>query len=242
MQIVIIGQITYNEGLEGRVINCLKNLLLHWPAHKITLIALNQNGNWEYNGVRVLPLSNKEDIDKYAQVIGQASIGLAYLCDHDIAKKAMKLNPNCTWILDSFSEEYVDKAKLHCPLCFAYKFNRPQAEAFSSLKIKGIEDCRLCRKEMLAKGLKRGFITLNKDGVYFFDQTHDGIILSDTITRRTIKDAGDAFVAGILYGLTFTRNIDFLAKKGIELSAHHINQVLKKVFTFGSNFNDSNEQ
>lgn len=240
MKMVLMGAITYKDSLEGRVINCLKNLLLHWPANKITVIALGQTNNWEYNGVRILPLAMHENIDKYKNVLQEASIALAYLSDDEMIRSAIKVNPNCIWIIDAFSEIDALKAKRYLANTFAYKFNRFQAEAFASIKIKSIEDCRICRKAMLDKGMKRAFITLNKDGVYFFDLDHDGIMLSETITRHTFKEAGDAFVAGILYGLTFARSIDFLAKQGIELSAHYINHTLKKVFTFGSNFNDTN--
>ena len=238
MRFVLVGEITYQDSPEGRVFQCLQQLLLHIPARKITVFATNLSTNWEYKGVRILPFFDNDDMEPYRHVLEEASIGLVYLNQYDTIKKIMKINKKCTWIVDSFSEDYVNKAKRLLPGSYAYKFNRPQAEAFSTMRIRGLDDCRICRQIMQSKGIQRGFITLNKDGVYYFDQERDGIILSETITRRNIKDAGDAFVAGVLYGLTFSRNTSFLAKKGIELSTHYINEVLKQFFTFGTNFDD----
>lgn len=241
MKIVLVGEVTYLATPEGRVLSCLDQLLLHIPAREITLIAPNLKTNWEYKGVRVLPLATSDDFQKYQQVLQEAAIGLVYLNQIDLAKKIIKLTPSCLWIVDVLDEQCAEKTKRHFPKGYAYKFNRKQAEIFSSLKIHTLEDCRMSRQIMMNKGIKRGFITLNKEGVYYFDDNQDGIMLPETITRREIKDAGDAFVAGILYGLTFSKNMPFLAKQGIEFSARHINTILKQFFTFGRHFENSDE-
>lgn len=239
MRFLLVGEITYQANPEGRVLSCLEHLLAHIPPHKITLLAPNLQTNWEYKGVRVLPLHSPQGIQKYQQIIQEASIGLVYANQMELAKELMKLHPHCLWIVDAHSEEWVNETKHHLPTSYAYKFNRKQAEIFSSLSIHRLEDMRLSRDMMRSKGIRRAWITLNKEGVYYFDEQQDGIILSETITRRQIKDAGDAFVAGVLYGLTFSRNVAFLAKKGIEFSALHINRILKQFFTFGRYFEDS---
>lgn len=241
MSIILIGDIFYEDGPKGRVLNALSLLTPHISAKKLTFFSLNIKSNWEYDGFKVLPLNSFEDLEKYSDIIKNADIGLIYLKDFPFIKNIMTENPDCMWIIDSFSNEYVNLLKKHyLENHYAIKFNREQAEELASFKIFDINDCRQAKNEFFKFGVKRGFITLNKKGVYFFDKHQDGIILPETITRKKIDDAGDAFVKGVIYGLTLGKNIAFIAKKGIEFSATHINKRLKYLFTFGDGFKDNN--
>ena len=80
------------------------------------------------------------------------------------------------------------------------KMNRLEAEFLSEIEIEGISDMEKASSWFLDQGVKRVFITLAHNGVYFRDSLRSGNFKPPKANIRNATGAGDAFMAGIVYG------------------------------------------
>lgn len=80
------------------------------------------------------------------------------------------------------------------------KMNRLEAEFLSEIEIEGISGMEKASSWFLDHGVKRVFITLGNNGVYFRDSLMSGNFKPPEANIRNATGAGDAFMAGIVYG------------------------------------------
>lgn len=96
------------------------------------------------------------------------------------------------------------------------KPNIMEAEILTGVTINGDEDVRRAADRLLEKGLKRVFITLNKDGVYYRDEKSEGFIRpADDLNIISATGAGDSFSATILLGSVKGRETEEIARMGM---------------------------
>ena len=96
------------------------------------------------------------------------------------------------------------------------KPNIIEAEILTGITIDGDEDVRRAADRLLEKGVKRVFITLNRDGVYYRDSESEGFIRpADNLKIVSATGAGDSFSATILLGSVQQRKTDEIARMGI---------------------------
>ena len=124
---------------------------------------------------------------------------------------------------DPVSSAKAVKAK-HCLGGFdSMKPNIMEAEILTGVTINGYEDVRRAADRLLEKGLKRVFITLNKDGVYYRDEKSEGFIRpADDLNIISATGAGDSFSATILLGSVKGRETEEIARMGMAASNNYM--------------------
>jgi pseudouridine kinase len=95
------------------------------------------------------------------------------------------------------------------------KPNIMEAEALSGIKIKTEDDVKNVGQWFVNKGVKKVFITLNRDGVYYKDSQKEGFIRPKDVKINSATGAGDSFSATILIGMLKDRDIKEMAKYGM---------------------------
>ncbi len=92
------------------------------------------------------------------------------------------------------------------------KLNRMEAEFLSGMSGKKEDDLYRVSKYFIQQGVKRVFITLGKQGVYYREGDYSNLLTPPQIHVTNATGAGDAFMAGIIYGSMFENHIDDIAK------------------------------
>lgn len=96
------------------------------------------------------------------------------------------------------------------------KPNILEAEILTGITIDGEEDVRRAADRLLEKGVKRVFITLNKDGVYYTDGGSEGFLRpADSLKIVSATGAGDSFSAAILMGTVWGKTVEETARMGM---------------------------
>jgi len=105
------------------------------------------------------------------------------------------------FILDTVSASKAKKIKKLVGYFHTIKPNKMEAEVLSGITINSESDLQKTGQYFLDKGVKNIFITLGSDGVYYKTPEIEGIIVPPNIEMIGATGAGDAFVAGLTYGL-----------------------------------------
>ena len=80
------------------------------------------------------------------------------------------------------------------------KPNRLESELITGIKITDESSMLKAAKNLFDRGCKQIFITLGEDGVFYFDGKDYGKYIQEKIDVVSANGAGDAFVAGMVYG------------------------------------------
>lgn len=109
------------------------------------------------------------------------------------------------------------------PCIHTLKCNVLEAEAFTNLKIKTLDDIPKVAQAILNLGVKRVFITLGQDGSYYSNGTQSGFVASISTEVINVSGAGDAFTSGLIFGILQNFNLEetvsfatYLAKTALE--------------------------
>jgi pseudouridine kinase len=108
-------------------------------------------------------------------------------------------------VLDPVSITKASKAKQVLDKFYAVKVNKTEAEALTGLTLDNQEMIAEAGRQLINLGIKRVFITLGSNGVYYQDNHHG--FFRKAIKTKVINatGAGDAFTAAMIYG--FTENL-----------------------------------
>ena len=60
----------------------------------------------------------------------------------------------------------------------------------------------------MEQGVQNSFITMGREGVYYKTPEREGIIRSSPVDMVSASGAGDAFVAGLVYGLCQQKSVE----------------------------------
>lgn len=115
--------------------------------------------------------------------------------------------PDTRFALEAVSAKKALKAKSILDKLYILKCNALEAELLSGIKVKYEIEYEKVVAHFLELGVKKVFITLGMDGVAYGDENEIFIAKNKIISPVNTTGAGDAFMAGILYGET----------KGLEL-------------------------
>jgi pseudouridine kinase len=118
------------------------------------------------------------------------------------------------FFLDTVSTTKGRKVKDFIGAFHTIKPNKIEAEELTGIKINSREDIKKAMKYFLDSGVKRVFISLGKDGVYYGDSKDIGYIPQKEIKVVNVTGAGDAFIAGLVYSYLN----DFDIKKSTKFS------------------------
>ncbi|WP_202707242.1 carbohydrate kinase family protein [Sporosalibacterium faouarense] len=119
------------------------------------------------------------------------------------------------FFLDPVSTEKAKKVKDLIGNCHTIKPNRLEAEILANMKINDIDDLKKASEIFLEKGVRKVFISLGKDGVFYNDGKDEGLLSLDNIDVVNATGAGDAFMASIVYSFIKGSGIQESAKYGM---------------------------
>lgn len=110
---------------------------------------------------------------------------------------------------------------LHC--INTLKCNVLEAETITKTKVQSLDDIPNVAQAILNLGVNQVFITLGQDGSYYSNGTDSGFIAAIKSDVVNVSGAGDAFTAGIVFGIIQDFNLEetvsfatFLSKTSLE--------------------------
>ena len=117
-----------------------------------------------------------------------------------------------TVFLDTVSAKKAGKIKPFLSFLHTIKTNKIEAEVLTGIQIDGVQTAQKAVDYFLRQGLKQVFISMGKAGVVYGDPNHKGHFLAENVTSINETGAGDAFMAGIVYGFIQKRSLDQIAR------------------------------
>ncbi len=109
------------------------------------------------------------------------------------------LNFNVDFFLDTVSTTKAETVKDMLGYFHTIKPNKLEAEILSGMEIIDNGDLKKVANYFIDMGVKRVFITLGEDGVYYRDRKKELHMKSPEISIINATGAGDAFMAGLAY-------------------------------------------
>ncbi|WP_425447182.1 PfkB family carbohydrate kinase [Dethiothermospora halolimnae] len=129
--------------------------------------------------------------------------------DYEVIEYILSNFNDKVFFLDAVSTTKCKKVKDLIGKFHTIKPNKIEAEALSGIKINKEEDLNKALDYFLQKGVKKVFISLGEDGVFYGDENTKGIIRSPKINVVNATGAGDAFMAGLIYSYINNYNIHY---------------------------------
>ncbi|MDF2536355.1 MAG: psuK, partial [Bacillales bacterium] len=117
----------------------------------------------------------------------------------ELLDKMTQAFPDTPFLLDTVSSTKALKVKTFIGRFHTIKPNKAEAEMLSGIKIESDDDFIRIEEYFLNQGVKRLFITLNKEGVYYTDGQNRGKMKAIQANVINATGAGDAFVAALAY-------------------------------------------
>jgi fructose-1-phosphate kinase PfkB-like protein len=166
----------------------------------------------EVNLYNLMQDFTKEKVSNFNNIIKEASIIVCDLGNKEIVEHVIKINPKAKLIIEPISLHHVSDLNYNIlNRTFLFKGNKDEVSKLTQIEIKNKEDCFKAVDCLKIMGVRRAFITLDKKGSYYFDEHVIGFKESKLVSQKTIVGAGDIFLAGIIYALRITQDMDILA-------------------------------
>lgn len=125
----------------------------------------------------------------------------------DVIEYVINNFKNTKFFLDTVSATKSIKVKSIIGKFHTIKPNKIEAEMLSGIKIETIEDAYKATEYFLQQGVRNIFISLGEEGICFNNGFEKGVIPTPKIKVVNANGAGDAFVAGLVYGNLFNYTI-----------------------------------
>ncbi|MCL2700005.1 MAG: PfkB family carbohydrate kinase [Defluviitaleaceae bacterium] len=110
------------------------------------------------------------------------------------------------FILDTVSAAKAVKVKDIIGRFHTIKPNRAEAEVLTGMSVQSPDDAKLAAEYLLNKGVKRIYLSLSEEGLFYSDGQTSGRLPHERIKPINTTGAGDAFVAAAAYG--YVNNTD----------------------------------
>ena len=155
-------------------------------------------------------------LDKHRELLlGSKAVALDTNLSEETLEYAADILEKTPLFLDPVSVTKAVKARKIIGKFECIKPNVMEAEALSGLKITSEEELRAAGGCFIQQGVKKVFITLNKEGVYYRSPDREGFIRPKDISPVSATGAGDSFSAAILIGMVRGLDIEEIAKIGM---------------------------
>ena len=151
--------------------------------------------------MRIIDEMSIQDIIKWKDELNNSS---AIVVDTNIPVEVIE------YVVENFSQiplflDPVSFAKTSKILHIIGKFhtvkpNKLEAELISGIKIEDDKSMLSAAQKIFEMGCKQIFITLGRDGVFYYDGNEYGHHLHQGVKMMSANGAGDAFTAGVVYG------------------------------------------
>ncbi|WP_070119582.1 carbohydrate kinase [Bacillus marinisedimentorum] len=102
--------------------------------------------------------------------------------------------------------------------------NRDEIEAMTGITLENEEDFKKAAASLFSRGVENVVITFGKKGLFYFDRSASyGRLQAPSLKKiREVTGAGDALVAGILYGLNRHMDLGEACRYGMACSIHSL--------------------
>lgn len=113
---------------------------------------------------------------------------------------------NTDFFLDTVSTAKAKKISQLVGNIHTLKSNTIEVEAITGIEVKNEDDLKRNCEYLINKGVKKVFITLGKNGVFYCDETTMNHIKANNVKPVNATGAGDAFMAALVY--CYLNNMD----------------------------------
>ena len=147
----------------------------------------------------------------------------AKLIDLILKRAALFDIPVC---IDPVSVEKAKKLPYRMDSIFLIKPDMQEASALTNMPIRSINDCLIAGRKLKERGVKNTVISMGKLGYVLVNDVHEiHVPVSGDVRTVDVSGAGDAFIAGILYGLQQNKEVLESCKTGAKAAELTIQSV-----------------
>lgn len=124
----------------------------------------------------------------------------------DVIEYMLSNHRNTDFFLDTVSTAKAKRVSHLIGGIHTLKSNKIEIEAITGIEVRNEDDLKRNCEFLLKKGVKKVFITLGREGVFYCDNISMNIIKAGNIKPVNTTGAGDAFMAALVY--CYLNNID----------------------------------
>jgi pseudouridine kinase len=136
----------------------------------------------------------------------------------EVIEYILTSNMDTDFFLDTVSTVKARRVKDLVGYFHTIKANKIETEVLTGVDIRNEQDLKSASEYLHSKGVKRVFITLGAEGVFYSDGTNMKQIKAPSIKVINATGAGDAFVAALAYAHLNDIEIDESAKFAVAAS------------------------
>jgi pseudouridine kinase len=149
----------------------------------------------------ILDRLSTDHLESKAAILNAASV---IVMDAGLTPEAMEYLVNRyahkKLFLDPVSVKKCDRMKAITGLFYCIKMNRLEAGYLAGMEINSENDLQLASERLMELGVRKCYITLGSEGVYYRHETESGLVKAPVIKVVNATGAGDAFTAAAVYG------------------------------------------
>ncbi len=197
----------------------------------LTVLDDNNDMLVSISDMRIIEEMTIVDIRTHSNVLSQSSV---IVIDTNIPIDVIEYVTNefshIPLFLDTVSIAKASKIKHLIGKFHTVKPNRLESELITGVKITDESSMLKASKILFNKGCRQIFITLGEEGVFYYDGKDYGRYIQKKINVVSANGAGDAFVAGMIYGFLNLNSI----KETVKYASAAASIVLKTKNTISS--------
>lgn len=159
-----------------------------------------------------------EFIDSKEEIIENAQLVVVDSDRPDLIEYMIHKFKGSKFILDPVSAHKAKDIRHLIKYFHTVKPNRYEAEIMCGFEIKTKQDLQKAGRYLIELGVKNVFITLDEDGIYYYNGIDEGKIKAQNAKVVNVTGAGDSFIAGITRGYMEKINIVDTVKYAISMS------------------------
>ncbi|HII4508894.1 TPA: carbohydrate kinase family protein [Clostridium perfringens] len=185
------------------------------------LAILDENGEMvsAIADMKSIGAMNTDFIDSKREIFENAEYTVLDSDNPEIMEYLLKnFKDKTNFILDPVSAEKASWVKHLIKDFHTIKPNRHEAEILAGFPITDTDDLIKASNYFLGLGIKKVFISLDADGIFYNDGVSCGKIKATEVDAKNVTGAGDSFVAGLGYGYMNKMPIEDIVKFAMTMS------------------------